>query len=44
MNNTFAETLRRIRAERDFSQQALVEKLCVDRSTVAGWETRISHS
>ena len=39
MNNTFAETLRRIRAERDFSQQALAEKLCVDRSTVAGWET-----
>ena len=38
MNNTFAETLRRIRAERDLSQQALAIKLCVDRSTVAGWE------
>lgn len=39
MNNTFAETLRRIRTERDFSQQSLAEKLCVDRSTIAGWET-----
>lgn len=38
MNNTFAETLRRIRTERDLSQQALALKLCVDRSTVAGWE------
>ena len=38
MNNTFAETLRRIRTERDLSQQALAIKLCVDRSTVAGWE------
>lgn len=39
MNNTFAEALRRIRTERDFSQQALAERLCVDRSTIAGWET-----
>ncbi|MBR1855128.1 MAG: response regulator [Lachnospiraceae bacterium] len=38
MNNTFAETLRCIRTERDLSQQALALKLCVDRSTVAGWE------
>ena len=38
MNNTFAETLKRIRMERDLSQQALAMKLCVDRSTVAGWE------
>ncbi len=39
MNNTFAEALRRIRTERDLSQQALAERLCVDRSTIAGWET-----
>ncbi|MBR1701198.1 MAG: helix-turn-helix domain-containing protein [Lachnospiraceae bacterium] len=39
MDKTFAEALRRIRTERDFSQQSLAEKLCVDRSTIAGWET-----
>ena len=39
MNNTFAETLRQIRTERNYSQQSLAEKLCVDRSTIAGWET-----
>ena len=39
MNNTFAETLRILRIKQDLSQQALAEKLCVDRSTIAGWET-----
>ena len=39
MNNTFAETLRSLRIKQDLSQQALAEKLCVDRSTIAGWET-----
>lgn len=39
MNNTFAEALRRMRMERGFSQQSLAERLCVDRSTIAGWET-----
>lgn len=39
MSNTFAETLRSLRIKQDLSQQSLAEKLCVDRSTIAGWET-----
>lgn len=39
MNNTFAETLKSLRQKQDLSQQSLAERLCVDRSTIAGWET-----
>ena len=39
MNNSFAETLKSLRQKQDLSQQSLAEKLCVDRSTIAGWET-----
>lgn len=39
MNNSFADSLKLIRTEKGLSQQELAEKLNVDRSTVAGWET-----
>ena len=39
MNNSFAETLKSLRQKQNLSQQSLAEKLCVDRSTIAGWET-----
>ena len=39
MNVSFAETLRRLRIKRGFSQQQLSDLLHVDRSTVAKWET-----
>ena len=35
----FAETLRRLRLEKGISQQRLAEKLHVERSTIASWET-----
>jgi len=39
LNNLFADSLKLIRTEKGLSQQELAEKLNVDRSTVAGWET-----
>lgn len=39
MAQTFDETLKKIRIERGFSQQQLAEKLFVDRSSVAHWES-----
>ena len=39
MLGNFAETLRSLRTENNISQQLLADKLFVDRSTVAGWET-----
>ena len=39
MNNLFAETLRKLRADRGLSQQELAKRLYVTRSTVARWET-----
>ena len=34
----FAETLRKLRAEKGFSQKSLAEQIYVDRSTIARWE------
>ena len=39
MLGNFAETLRILRTENNISQQQLADRLFVDRSTVAGWET-----
>lgn len=39
MNQTFANTLRKIRTEKGLSQQALADKLFVTRPTVARWES-----
>lgn len=39
MDQTFANTLKQLRAERNLSQQQMAELLYVDRSTVAKWET-----
>lgn len=39
MDATFAETLRNMRAEKKLSQQQLADKLFVDRSSVANWES-----
>ena len=39
MSGIFAEKLKRLRAQRQLSQQTLSEMLFVDRSTVASWET-----
>ena len=39
MNQIFAETLRRIRSEKGYSQQQLADKIIVNRSTVAKWES-----
>lgn len=39
MNKSFAETLRSLRIEKNLSQQQLAEKLFVDRSSIASWET-----
>ncbi|MBO6107824.1 MAG: response regulator [Eubacterium sp.] len=39
MNNIFAETLQRLRTERNISQQQLASKMFVGRSTIANWET-----
>ena len=39
MNESFAETLRNLRVQRNLSQQQLADMLYVDRSTIASWET-----
>ena len=39
MDNTFGITLRKLRVEKHLSQQQLAQKLYVDRSTIANWET-----
>lgn len=38
MNNSFGQSLRRLRMEKNYSQQQLGNMLQVDRSTVAKWE------
>jgi transcriptional regulator with XRE-family HTH domain len=38
MTALFAETLKRLRVERGFSQKSLADRICVTRSTVARWE------
>ena len=38
MNQIFAETLRRMRNEKGYSQQQMADKMIVNRSTVAKWE------
>ncbi|MBQ9196981.1 MAG: response regulator [Clostridia bacterium] len=38
MNQSFADTLRRLRTEKGLSQQQLAKLLFVDRSSVAHWE------
>lgn len=38
MSQSFAETLKRLRHERNLSQQQLANKLFVDRSSIANWE------
>ena len=39
MSESFAETLRNLRVQRNLSQQQLADMLYVDRSTIASWET-----
>ncbi|MCR4591259.1 MAG: response regulator [Lachnospiraceae bacterium] len=39
MPNRFGETLKNLRAEKNLSQQQLAQKLFVNRSSVANWET-----
>lgn len=39
MNQYFAETLRRFRKHRGYSQQQVADKIFVSRSTIAKWET-----
>lgn len=39
MNQTFAETIRQLRTERDLSQAQIAEQMYVTRSTVARWES-----
>jgi transcriptional regulator with XRE-family HTH domain len=39
MENSFGESLRTFRTEKGLSQQGLAEKLFVDRSSIASWET-----
>ena len=39
MSNLFGETLRNLRTERNLSQQQLAQRLFVNRSSVANWET-----
>ena len=38
MNPTFANTLKKLRTEKGFSQQTLADKMFVTQSTVARWE------
>ena len=38
MNQFFAETLRRMRSEKGYSQQQLADKMIVNRSTISKWE------
>lgn len=39
MNKVFSTTLRKLRNERDLSQQALADKMFVTRPTIARWES-----
>ena len=39
MPNQFGETLRNLRTEKNLSQQQLAQKLFVNRSSIANWET-----
>ena len=39
MNMSFGEALRRLRVERDLSQQQLADLLHVDRTTISKWES-----
>ena len=39
MSRSFADTLKKIRTEQGLSQQQLADKLFVDRSSVANWES-----
>ena len=39
MSKVFGETLRQLRTKKGYSQQQLSEKLFVDRSSIANWET-----
>ena len=39
MNNSFGETLRRLRMEKGLTQQQLADRLHVDRTGVTSWET-----
>lgn len=39
MSKIFGETLRQLRTKKGYSQQQLSEKLFVDRSSIANWET-----
>ena len=39
MSNLFSENLRRLRIKNGLSQQQLADKLFVDRSSIANWET-----
>ncbi len=39
MSKSFADTLKQIRTEQGLSQQQLADKLFVDRSSVANWES-----
>lgn len=39
MSKSFADTLKKIRTEQGLSQQQLADKLFVDRSSVANWES-----
>ena len=39
MSNRFGETLRNLRTEKNLSQQQLAQRLFVNRSSVANWET-----
>ena len=39
MSNQFGETLKKLRTEKNLSQQQLAQKLFVNRSSIANWET-----
>ena len=39
MNQKFAETLKRLRSEEGYSQQQLADRMIVNRSTIAKWES-----
>ena len=39
MNEAFSKTLKKLRTERELSQQALADKMFVTRPTVVRWES-----
>ena len=39
MKDSFADTLKQFRTEKNLSQQQLADMLFVERSTIANWET-----